>query len=75
MSVGNWEYNRGSAIIMIPKIVQFLGYDPFDTQFNTFWEKIKDYKRKQGLSIKKMAKILGIDLTTFSRWEKGINVP
>ena len=33
-------------------------------------QQIKQYRRKQGLSIKKLAKQLGIDPTTLARWEK-----
>jgi len=40
MTICNWENNRGPAINMIPKIIQFLGYDPINKQFNTFGEKI-----------------------------------
>jgi len=75
MTVCNWENNRGPAIRMIPKIIQFLGYDPINKQFNTFGEKIKAYRRKRGLSIKKLARILRIDPTTLARWERGEGAP
>ena len=75
MSVCNWENNRGPAINMIPKIIQFLGYDPFNTKFNTFGEKIKWYRCLHGLSQKKFSKALGVDPTTLARWERGENKP
>ncbi|MBI3365958.1 MAG: helix-turn-helix transcriptional regulator [Ignavibacteriae bacterium] len=74
-SVTNWEKNRvGPTLQMIPKIIQFLGYDPLPVGI-TFGEQIKQYRRKQGLSIKKLAKLLAIDPTTLARWERKQSEP
>src|SRR5207302_10529442 len=62
MTICNWEKNRGQlALRFIPKIISFLGYDPFPQVSSTLGAEILQYRRKQGLSIKKLAKILGID--------------
>ena len=69
-SICNWENNRGPAINMIPKIVQFLGYDPFATNLTKPCDKIKWYRKQQGMSQKQLAKALGIDPSTLARLEK-----
>ena len=75
-TVTNWEKNRtNSRLYLLPKIIQYLGYDPFPAIVATFGEKINQYRRKQGLSIKKFAKILSIDPTTLARWEGGERQP
>ncbi len=54
---------------LTPKIIEFLGYDPFPEISTTFGQEIKQYRRIKGLSIKKFAKQLGADPTTLARWE------
>jgi transcriptional regulator with XRE-family HTH domain len=73
MTVNNWERNRcRPRLYLIPKIGQFLGYNPFRTNQNSsIGESIKAYRLKNGLSQKKLAKLLRIDPTTAARWEKG----
>jgi transcriptional regulator with XRE-family HTH domain len=72
MTVNNWERNRClPRLYLFPKIVQFLGYDPFPTEAkHTIGEAIRVYRLMRGLSQKRLAKILCIDPTTLARWEK-----
>ena len=71
-TVTNWEKNRSNvAIQFIPKIILFLGYDPFFEAKATMAQQIKQYRRWEGLSIKKLAKMLRIDPATLRRWERG----
>jgi len=75
-SVTNREKNRDiPALRFLPKIIAFLGYDPFPETASTLGQKIKQYRRKKGLSIKKLAREMGIDPTTLSRWERGRSNP
>ncbi|MBI1804137.1 MAG: helix-turn-helix transcriptional regulator [Ignavibacteriae bacterium] len=75
-TITNWEKNRGgSALRLIPNITTFLGYDPVPETATTLGQKIKLYRRSRGLSMKKLAKKLGIDPTTLTRWERGRSVP
>jgi len=74
-SVCNWENNRGPAINMIPKIIQFLEYNPFNNKFNTLGEKIKWYRKQRGMSQKQLAKRLDVDPTTLARWERSESEP
>ena len=60
-----WENNCVEpSISYIPKIIEFLGYTPFDTKYNSLGEKIITFRRIHGLSQKKLALLIGIDSTT-----------
>jgi DNA-binding XRE family transcriptional regulator len=77
MTVNNWERNRCQPKLYLnPKIVRFLGCNPFPANENpSIIEPIKAYRLIHGLSQKKMAKVLGIDPTTLARWENGRGKP
>jgi len=71
-----WEKNRVKpSLAQIPKIIEFLGRDPFDKETKNLAEKFKEYRRVNGLSQKKLAAQLGIDPTTLAGWEKGEHQP
>jgi len=71
-----WENNRVKpSLRLIPKIVEFLGYDPHKIVPNNLADKIKAFRRLRGLSLKKLAGLLGIDKTTLASWEKGEHQP
>ena len=60
-----WENNRVEpSISFIPKIIEFLGYIPFETKYNSLGERIIIFRRIHGLSQKKLASLIGIDSTT-----------
>jgi DNA-binding XRE family transcriptional regulator len=68
-SVRNWERQRTAPEIrFIAPIIEFLGYDPLP-QPESFAEKLKTYRLKQGLSQEKLAFKLGIDPATIGHWE------
>ncbi len=72
-SVKNWE--RGATcptLRQLPKIIQFLGYDPEPAPKTTL-EWIRDARRRLGLTQKDLAKTLGTDSVTVYRWEKGLS--
>jgi DNA-binding XRE family transcriptional regulator len=54
----------------IPKIIEFLGYDPFEKNAENMGDNIREYRRVHGLSQKKFAGMLGIDPATLAGWEK-----
>lgn len=67
-----WENGRSTPQIQhIPKIIQFLGYNPAPFELKTLGDKVRDYRLKHGLSHKKFGKIIGVDASTISSWEKG----
>jgi len=71
-----WENNRAKpSLSLIPKIIGFLGYNPFETLSNSLREQIKAFRQVHGLSQKRLAKLLRIDPTTVGSWERGENRP
>jgi len=74
-TVFNWESNETSPQIHhIPRVVQFLGYDPFPTP-ETHADKLRKIRRRLGLNQRAMAERLGVDPTTLGRWERGEGLP
>jgi len=72
-----WETNRvATALRFLPKIIQFLGYDPCaGRKPQSLADKTKARRRKLGLSQRKVADLLGVDATTLAGWERGEHRP
>ncbi|MDP2914331.1 MAG: helix-turn-helix transcriptional regulator [Candidatus Aminicenantes bacterium] len=71
-----WEKNKVEpSLAQIPRIIEFLGRDPFEKKTDILAERIKDFRRIRGLSRKKLAEQLGIDLSTLEGWETGKHKP
>jgi len=71
-----WENNKISpSISQIPKIIEFLGHDPFEKETENLGDKIREFRRIHGLSQKKLARQLGVDQTTIGSWESGEHQP
>jgi transcriptional regulator with XRE-family HTH domain len=74
-NVWNWESNRNEpALRFIPRIVGFLGYDPFPMA-TSFGERLTRHRTLRGLSRVKFAVILGVDPSTVRQWETGRRLP
>lgn len=67
-----WETNRvAPALRFLPKITEFLGYDPCaDRQPQSFGDQLRAHRRKLGRSQKEVAVLLGIDQSTLASWER-----
>ena len=63
------------SLAQIPKIIEFLGRDPFEKEAENLGDRIREYRRVQGLSQKKLAQLLKIDESTIGNWEKDENLP
>jgi len=75
-AVYNWENNRcNPKIYLLPKIIEFLGYVPFESPKETIGDKIKAYRKEHGLSQRKLAKLLSVDQTTIRDWESDKHQP
>ena len=75
-SICNWENNRSSPKIhFLPRINEFLGYIPFESPKNSIADRIKAYRKKYGLSQRKLAKLWNVDQSTIRHWEKGKHKP
>lgn len=71
-----WEKNRvKSSLAQIPKIIEFLGNDPFKKKAETLAERIREYRRVHGLTQKNLAERLGVDPTTLEGWEREEHQP
>jgi len=55
---------------LLPKIIEFLGYVPFELSNKSMGEKIMAYRKEHGLSQRKLAKLLFVDQTTIRNWER-----
>ena len=74
-TVCNWEKNRTSpSLYQIPKVIKFLGYDPYTTN-ETLGGKIIQARRALGMTQEELARRLGIDPTTLGYWERGEKRP
>jgi len=77
-SVTGWEINRcGPRLSLFPKITEFLGYSPLSGQNHdeSFGGQLRARRRRLGISQKQLAGLLGVDQTTVSNWERGVNEP
>jgi transcriptional regulator with XRE-family HTH domain len=71
-----WEKNRVKpSLPQIPRIIEFLGRDPFEKKTENLGDKIREFRRIHGLTQKRLAEQLGVDLTTLAGWERGEHNP
>jgi transcriptional regulator with XRE-family HTH domain len=71
-----WERNRVKpSLAQIPKIIEFLGRDPFEKKTKNLGERIREYRRVRGLTQKMLAEQLVVDQTTLAGWERGKHRP
>ncbi|MCB9065471.1 MAG: transcriptional regulator [Chitinophagales bacterium] len=71
-----WENNRSQPQIRhYPKIIMFLGYNPFIVDDSTLGGKIKKYRIEHGYSIKRLAQKLKVEERTLVSWEENEVVP
>ena len=76
ISIENWENNHNAPkIYALPKIIEFLGYIPFELLKESMGDKIKSYRKEHGLSQRKLAKLLSVDQTTIRDWERNTHKP
>ena len=70
-TVYNWErgYTRPPLRYM-PKIMEFLGYDPAPNEPKTLAEQLLKYRRNRGMTQRALARRIGIDPGTLSRLER-----
>jgi len=71
-----WEKNRAQpSLAQIPKIIEFLGQDPFEKETENLGDKLREYRRIHGMTQEKLAEQLGVDLSTLAGWENGEHQP
>lgn len=70
----HWEKGTVPPIASIPAILAFLGYDP-EPAPTTLSERMRHFRRTQGLSINAAAKRVGCDEESWAKCEKGRGIP
>lgn len=74
-SICHWEIGYSHPkVYLIPRIYDFLGYCPWKAP-TSFGEWLQMARMGLGLSRRKLAKKLGMDVTTIDRWERGLGRP
>ena len=75
-SITGWENARSVPQIQYyPKLIAFLGYNPFPVGTDTLGGRIKKYRIEQGLSHKKFGEKMGVDASTIGGWEVNEHLP
>lgn len=70
-SIYLWEKDRvRPSITQYPKVIEYLGYFPFEIDTNMFSGQLKRYRYEHGLSQEKMAEYLDIDESTVFYYER-----
>lgn len=71
MTVVNWEKNYSKPrLSFIPSIIKFLGYSPLSGG-TTLGERLGVYRLERGLTLRELARRLGVDPASIRRWESG----
>lgn len=74
-TVRNWETNATIvALKHIPVLVDFLGYVPF-AEPTTLAERLRLYRKLNGISRRVLAQRLRVDESTVWRWEAQLGAP
>jgi DNA-binding transcriptional regulator YiaG len=73
-SIVKWEAGRTPLDRYIPRIIEFLGYDP-RPEPRTLAERLIWKRQALGLPRKTAARLLGIDEGSLARWEWGVRQP
>lgn len=71
-----WENERSvPQISYMPKIIRFLGYNPYPIDTSSLGGKIKEFRYLHGLSKKRLAARLQVDPSTITTWEDNLFMP
>jgi transcriptional regulator with XRE-family HTH domain len=76
-TIHNWE-DKGitPAVRFMPRIIDFLGYDPTDGDApQCLGERLRSHRKRLGLSQKKLAALLRTDQSNLAGWETGKHRP
>jgi transcriptional regulator with XRE-family HTH domain len=71
-TINYWENNHFNPEVQyVPKIVVFLGYDPFERPPASFPLQLKAVRIAAGLTRRQLAAQLGVHPGTVAEWERG----
>jgi transcriptional regulator with XRE-family HTH domain len=73
--VWRWEAGkRRPSVPLLPRLIEFLGYCPYDPDAS-LKKRLTDVREALGLTRREVARRLGVDDSTVSRWESGERRP
>jgi transcriptional regulator with XRE-family HTH domain len=68
-TIANWEGQRSEPTFRhFPALLAFLGYDP-RPEGRTFGERLFRARTAKGISLQKLARLIGVDESTVRNWE------
>ena len=74
-TIVNWEKDKTQpSVRYLPRIIDFLGYDPYPAP-QSLADELVAQRRRLGLSRKRLARKLTIDEGTLTRWENEQSCP
>jgi transcriptional regulator with XRE-family HTH domain len=74
-TICRWEIGRTSVPpALMPAVLAFLGYDPIG-EAKTLPDRMRTYRRREGLTVKAAASRLGVNGKSWTEWENGRVVP
>ena len=74
-TVYNWEHHLSTpALPQIPKVIKFLGYDPYPKK-EGLGGRITKARQTLGMTQVELARRLGVDPGTLGKWERGEKKP
>jgi len=75
-SITGWENGRSIPQIQYyPKLIEFLGYNPFPVETETLGGRMKNFRILNGLSQEDLAIKMRVNESTIFSWEKGNHSP
>lgn len=73
-TVWNWEHGTEPELIHMPKIIEFLGYVPFECPEDPIG-KLQYFKQVKGLSYEKLGELMGKAPEQLMDWLSGKRKP
>jgi transcriptional regulator with XRE-family HTH domain len=75
LSLGHWELNQHQpSLKFIPRIVEFLGFDPFPEILDPI-QRLRNLRLLKGWRVDVVARLVGVDPSSISSWERGEHQP
>lgn len=75
-SIVNWETDKTTpTLIYMPRIMDFLGYWPYNPKVKTLGQRIKRAREFRGLTLRQIGQFVHIDPTTLAHWERDERQP
>jgi transcriptional regulator with XRE-family HTH domain len=69
-NVSSWEDNRHSISLRFrPKVIEFIGFCPFNASL-PLGLRLRERRENFGLSVKRLAQLLGVNPCTITSWEQ-----